>query len=44
MFQVGFARIEITPPLGTPVAGYGYKRISDHILDPLELNCVAFSD
>lgn len=44
MFQAGFARIEITPPLGTPVAGYGYKRISDHILDPLELNCVAFSD
>ena len=44
MFQVGFARVEITPPLGTPVAGYGYKRIADHILDPLELNCVAFSD
>lgn len=44
MFQAGFARIDITPPLGTPVAGYGYKRISDHILDPLELNCVAFSD
>ncbi|MBQ3075822.1 MAG: hypothetical protein IJC26_07120, partial [Clostridia bacterium] len=44
MFQAGFGRIEITPPLGTPVAGYGYMRISDHILDPLELNCIAFSD
>lgn len=44
MFQVGFARVDVTPPLGTPVAGYGYKRISDHILDPLELNCLAFSD
>lgn len=44
MFQAGFARIDVTPPLGTPVAGYGYKRISDHILDPIELNCVAFSD
>ena len=44
MFQVGFARVDITPPLGSPLAGYGYKRISDHILDPIELNCVAFSD
>ena len=44
MFQAGFARVDVTPPLGTPVAGYGYKRISDHILDPLELNCVAFFD
>lgn len=44
MFQAGFARIDITPPLGTPVAGYGYIRVSDHVLDPLELNSVAFSD
>lgn len=44
MFQAGFARVDITPPLGTPVAGYANLRISDHVLDPLELNCVAFSD
>ncbi len=44
MFQAGFSRVDVTPPFGTPVAGYGYKRISDHVLDPIELNCVAFSD
>ncbi len=44
MFQAGFARVDITPPLGSPLAGYAYRRISDHILDPIELNCVAFSD
>jgi len=44
MFQAGFARVDITPPLGSPLAGYAKVRIADHILDPLELNCVAFSD
>lgn len=44
MFQAGFARVDITPPLGSPLAGYATRRISDHILDPIELNCVAFSD
>ena len=44
MFQAGFARVDITPPLGSPLAGYSKVRISDHILDPIELNCVAFSD
>ena len=44
MFQAGFARVDITPPLGSPLAGYSTRRISDHILDPIELNCVAFSD
>ncbi len=44
MFQAGFARVDITPPLGSPLAGYSTRRISDHIKDPIELNCVAFSD
>jgi len=44
MFQAGFARVDITPPLGSPLAGYSTRRISDHVLDPIELNCVAFSD
>ena len=44
MFQAGFERVDITPPLGSPLAGYSTRRISDHILDPIELNCVAFSD
>lgn len=43
-FQVGFARIDVTPPLGTPIAGYYHKRIADGILDPLLATAVAVSD
>ncbi len=44
MLKVGFARVDITPPLGTEVAGYYEKRIADGILDPLLATAVAFSD
>ncbi len=44
MFQAGFARVDVTPPLGTPLAGYAVERFATDVLDPLELNCVAFSD
>jgi len=44
MFQAGFARVDITPPLGSPLAGNSKYRPADRILDPLELNCTAFSD
>lgn len=44
MFQAGFARVDITPPLGSPLAGNSQYRPAERILDPLELNCVAFSD
>ena len=44
MFQAGFARVDITPPLGSPLAGNSQYRPAEKILDPLELNCVAFSD
>lgn len=44
MFQAGFARIDVTPPFGSPLSGYSKKREADHIIDPIELNCVAFSD
>lgn len=44
MLKVGFARVDVTPPLGSFVAGYFTKRISDGILDPIELNAVAFND
>ena len=40
----GFARLDITPPLGTPITGYYRARYAEGILDPLELNAVAFSD
>lgn len=44
MFQAGFARVDITPPLGTPMAGYFYVRYADGVLDPIELNAIAFRD
>ena len=44
MLKAGFARLDITPPLGTPISGYFYERKADGILDPLELNALAVSD
>ena len=44
MFQIGFARVDITPPLGNPLAGYPKTRYADGMLDPLELNAIAATD
>jgi len=41
MFSAGFARIDITPPLGSPLAGYPQVRLADGMLDPLELCALA---
>ena len=41
MLEAGFARVDVTPPLGTPVMGYFEKRYAEGILDPLELNALA---
>lgn len=38
--KIGFARVDITPPLGTPMTGGWQGRFADGILDPLELNAV----
>lgn len=43
MLKAGFARCDITPPLGAPMAGYFSKRNAKGILDPLEANAVAVS-
>jgi len=43
-FKAGFARMDITPPLGIHISGYYKERIADGILDALEANCVAVSD
>ena len=40
----GFSRLDITPPLGTPMAGTYSERLAIGIQDPLELNTVAFND
>lgn len=42
--QIGFSRLDITPPLGTHMAGYYEQRLAEGILDPLEVNAVAVSD
>ena len=44
MFQAGFARVDVTPPLGNPLAGYFTARTADGILDPIELNARALRD
>ena len=43
-FKVGFSRVDITPPLGVPIAGYFVKRIADGVLDNLDCNCIAVAD
>lgn len=42
----GFARVDITPPLGTPLVGYYnvIDRLAETILDNLEVNALAVSD
>ncbi len=40
--QAGFARLDITPPLGVRIVGYYITRIGDGVLDPLYLNAIAF--
>lgn len=44
MFRVGFSKVDMTPPLGSSLAGYYSLRIADGILDPLDLIAVAFND
>ena len=39
--QAGFARINITPPMGIPIAGYYKERFAEGVLDELEINAVA---
>lgn len=44
MLKTGFARLDITPALGTCLAGYFHARPADSILDPLYAIAVAFDD
>ena len=44
MLKAGFAKVDVTPPLGSPMAGYARERISDGILDPIELVALAVND
>ena len=40
----GFARVNITPPMGMPIAGYYQVRLAEKVLDDLEANAIAVSD
>lgn len=43
-FKAGYAKTDITPPLGVFMPGYYKDRRAKEVLDPLEVVCVAFSD
>ncbi len=38
--RIGIAQVEITPPLGTPMAGYYSERAASGIHDPLHAKCI----
>ncbi|MBE6958761.1 MAG: hypothetical protein E7447_06405 [Ruminococcaceae bacterium] len=42
--QAGFSRVNITPMLGIPIAGYFKTRLAEGVLDELEINALALSD
>ena len=42
--KAGFARVDITPPLGVYMPGYYIERRATEVLDPLQINMVAFGD
>ena len=44
MLKAGFARLDVTPPLGSYLSGYFYARYADGILDPIELNAIAIGN
>ena len=44
MLKAGFGRIDVTPPLGTTLAGYYETRYADGIRDPLLATAVAFDN
>lgn len=42
--KTGFARLCVTPPLGTPISGYYEERYTKGVLDDLYVTAVAFDD
>jgi hypothetical protein len=40
--RVGFAEVDITPPVGYPLAGYFHERLATGTLDPLKARVVVF--
>ena len=44
MLKAGFARLDVTPPLGSDLSGYFYRRLAKGIRDELYLNAIAIGD
>jgi hypothetical protein len=44
MIKAGFGRCDITPPLGIKMGGYYRERISDGVLDKLEVTALALEN
>ena len=44
MIKAGYARLDVTPPLGTDISGYFHRRLAKGILDPLYLIAVAVNN
>lgn len=42
--KAGIAKIDITPPLGIALNGYYRERWADHVIEPLYVTALAFSD
>lgn len=42
--RVGVAEIDITPPVGFPMAGYYHERLAEGSLDPLKAKAIVFRD
>ena len=42
--QAGFARVNMTPPMGVNIAGYYKIRLADGVLDELSLNALALKN
>lgn len=42
--KTGFAKIPITPPLGTPVCGYYKERFTKGVIDDIFVRAIAFDD
>ncbi len=42
--KAGFAKVDITPPLGAHLNGYYKIRVADHVIAPLYASAVAYTD
>jgi hypothetical protein len=44
ILKVGMAEVDITPPVGFPMAGYYHERLAEGAIDPLRAKAIVFRD